>query len=367
MNQDNSVSTFQDRESNESEMGTMKLLNRTHSYATEYIQEAQLLLVYAARNGLDLDPEVVSDLIYAKYWLEQEKWTAEQEIKFWHAFNTLTKVVFPVSVASLEATHPFRADKKTSEARRTVGVYQRSSVLLLIVLLIAHIYWSMGSVRFTTTAEYPKQIDQLQERLEVEQSRIPQEQWAESREINALGIELDRYDYLIQESLKRLTAWNPTDILTFGSSLIQTENSAGPALGKFQLDVVMKDVQFVLEVMQFYILPLLYGLLGASAFVLRSLNIAIKDLTYVVESNISYRLRIQLGGLSGLAISWFPASDSFASVGSLTPMALAFVMGYNVEILFSAMDRFISKFSIQETEIFKNKQKAADKEQNKVN
>ncbi|OQW86185.1 MAG: hypothetical protein BWK78_10335 [Thiotrichaceae bacterium IS1] len=94
------------------------------------------------------------------------------------------------------------------------------------------------------------------------------------------------------------------------------------------------------------------------------MNTAIKDLTYVVESNISYRLRIQLGGLSGLAISWFPASESFASFGSLTPMALAFIMGYNVEILFSAMDRFISKFSTPETVADKNKQEVTDREQN---
>lgn len=337
--------------------GTTRSFDWSKSYITEYIKEAQLLLVYAARNGLDVDLTVISDLVHAKYWLEQGQWSAEQEVKFWHAFNTLTQLIFPVSVASLKATHSFSKD--FSEARRAVDIYQRSSVLLLLILLITHIYWSMGSVRFATIAEYPKQIQQTKERLEIEKSRIPLEQQLENREINALELELKRYDYLVQESLERLTAWNPTKLLDFSQSTQIVELQ----LGEFQSDIVMKDVQFVLGVMQFYILPLLYGLLGASAFVLRNLNTAIRDLTYVVESNISYRLRIQLGGLSGLAISWFPASESFASFGSLTPMALAFIMGYNVEILFSAMDRFISKFSSPETITSKNRQNTADREQ----
>ncbi|OQW86184.1 MAG: hypothetical protein BWK78_10330 [Thiotrichaceae bacterium IS1] len=189
-----------------------------NSHIADYIEESQLLLVYAARNGLNVDPTIISDLIHAKYGLEQGIWTAEQEVKFWHAFNTLTKVIRPVSIASLKATHSFSVNQKVSEARRTVGVYQRSSVLLLLVLLMAHIYWSMGSVRFIATAEYPKQIQQAREHLEIERSRISPEQLAESREINALEFELDRYDYLVEESLERLTAWNPTKLFDFDES-----------------------------------------------------------------------------------------------------------------------------------------------------
>lgn len=310
------------------------------------VHEAQLLLTYVARNGIEIDSNVVAELVQAKYGLEQAQWTAEQEIKFWSAFNALTKVVQPVSVASLKATQAVPMGAKISPARQAVGVYQRWSVFLLILLLIAHVYWSMGAVRFTTAADYPKQIQQLQERLEIERSRTPQEKWAESREINTLEVERERYDLLVQASLIRLMAWNPTRIFDLDNIAVPEETvGEKPELGPFQLDIVTKDVQFTLELMQFYILPLLYGLLGASAYVLRNLNTAIRDITYVTESNISYRLRIQLGGLSGLAIGWFPTTDSLVSFGSLTPMALAFAMGYNVEILFASMDKFILRFS----------------------
>ena len=47
-------------------------------------------------------------------------------------------------------------------------------------------------------------------------------------------------------------------------------------------------------------LPILYGLLGASAYVLRGITRAIQNLTYIVETNARYRLRIHLGSVQGL-------------------------------------------------------------------
>lgn len=330
--------------------------DRSEIYPREYVDEAQLLLAYAARNGLDIDKTVVTDIVQAKRWLDQQEWNAEREIHFWTAFNTLAKKVHPVSVASLKATHSFRAGKAyaDSPAKQTVSFYQKWSVFILVLLLMLQIYWLVGSMRFTSIAELPKKIEELTEQLELEESRIPTEKRTDSREIMALEKEISRYDYLIRESLDKLTTWNPTQIFKFSEEKVSENTSKEPVWGR--LDLQMKDVRFVLEVMQIYILPLLYGLLGASAYVLRSLNTEIRDLTYVVESNISYRLRIQLGALSGLAIGWFTIPETSSSVssssfGTLSPLALAFLAGYSVEILFSGMDRLISKFSTAQTDM----------------
>jgi hypothetical protein len=86
------------------------------------------------------------------------------------------------------------------------------------------------------------------------------------------------------------------------------------------------------------------------------LNTEVRNLTYVTTSNISYRLRIQLGALSGLAIGWFAGFDSSFSFGSLSPLALAFVAGYSVEVLFTAMDRLIAAFSSFDKSTFAEKQ-----------
>jgi hypothetical protein len=101
---------------------------------------------------------------------------------------------------------------------------------------------------------------------------------------------------------------------------------------------------FMLVVLQSYVLPVLYGLLGASVFVLRSIMRSISDATYYPDR--SYLLRLALGTLSGLIIGWFVfllPGQSFLS--SLSPMALAFIVGYNIEIIFSLMDKVIDNFT----------------------
>ena len=102
-------------------------------------------------------------------------------------------------------------------------------------------------------------------------------------------------------------------------------------------------------------MPLLYGLLGAMAFVIRTISQQARDRLYRVENETGYYLRIWLGILGGLAIGWFfkPSSEG---VGSISPLALAFVAGYSVDLLFTAMDRIVNAFSAPDTSPEKKQQ-----------
>jgi hypothetical protein len=89
---------------------------------------------------------------------------------------------------------------------------------------------------------------------------------------------------------------------------------------------------------------------------LRNMTREIKELTYTTDSNVRYRLRIQLGSLAGLAVGWFlfvpPNPGMAASIFSfreLSPLALAFLAGYGVELLFAAMDKLVSAFTPDNT------------------
>ena len=104
----------------------------------------------------------------------------------------------------------------------------------------------------------------------------------------------------------------------------------------------------VLNNLQTYVLPPIYGLLGATAYVLRLLLSEIRSRTYRSRTHTSYELRIYLGLLAGLAIGWFVTPDPRSGqnvLQSLSPLALAFLAGYSVELLFSALDRFLAAFS----------------------
>ncbi len=102
-----------------------------------------------------------------------------------------------------------------------------------------------------------------------------------------------------------------------------------------------------LEILGTYLLPLLYGLLGACAYVLRSVTTEVKAEIFSRTSDVSYRLRLMLGLVAGLSIGWFlhPAGKDAGLLASLSPLALAFVAGYSVELLFAALDRIVSAFS----------------------
>jgi hypothetical protein len=102
---------------------------------------------------------------------------------------------------------------------------------------------------------------------------------------------------------------------------------------------------FILNVMQSYVLPLLYGWVGATAYVMRRLISSVKERTYQNEHRVEYTLRTYLGILSGLAIGWFVGMNvGKEGIASLAPAAVSFLAGYSVEILFSVMDRLVGAF-----------------------
>jgi hypothetical protein len=104
---------------------------------------------------------------------------------------------------------------------------------------------------------------------------------------------------------------------------------------------------YVADVVQQFVLPVLYGGLGAIAYALRTLAQQSRDRLYRAENETADSLRTWLGVIAGLAIGWFFAPDKStgAGLGALSPLALAFVAGYSVDLLFTAMDRLVAAFS----------------------
>ena len=88
-----------------------------------------------------------------------------------------------------------------------------------------------------------------------------------------------------------------------------------------------------------WILPLFYGLLGATVFLMRNILDTRTPNMDVVPS----LLRIALGGVAGIVIGWFwvPAPTKSAELAAIAsaPFALAFLAGFSIDMLFSLLDR----------------------------
>lgn len=125
-----------------------------------------------------------------------------------------------------------------------------------------------------------------------------------------------------------------------------------------QTHVHYVSAQYMLHAISAYMLPVLYGLLGASFYVLRQLPRDIENLTFSMNSHIEYSLRIAQGPLAGIMAGYFfitspidlhsytdrqsvmqSLADVSSNVVDFSPLAVAFLAGYSVELIFYVIER----------------------------
>lgn len=111
----------------------------------------------------------------------------------------------------------------------------------------------------------------------------------------------------------------------------------------------IREAQAQIETVSQFLLPLLYGWVGALAFILRSLSEEIRRSTLSRASSANYSLRWPLGMLAGVGIGLMMDASTLTGFAALTPLGLAFAAGYSVEVLFTFLDRIVGAFSEQKT------------------
>jgi uncharacterized membrane protein YbjE (DUF340 family) len=102
------------------------------------------------------------------------------------------------------------------------------------------------------------------------------------------------------------------------------------------------------ENLKLFILPMPYGLIGAYLYVIRRLSDEIKTFDFTWTKSIKNSSRLLFGIFVGMFFGYLfktTTDPDVSSVYSVTPFLLAFVGGYHVEILFTAMDKVVSAFS----------------------
>jgi hypothetical protein len=86
------------------------------------------------------------------------------------------------------------------------------------------------------------------------------------------------------------------------------------------------------------ILPVLYALLGAGAYMLRRLESQLKSRTFVIES---LSPRFITAGIAGAVVGLF----NFGQGVSVSPLALGFLAGYAVDVFFTFLEGLIQTLS----------------------
>lgn len=315
----------------------------------DILKDAELLLAYVVRTGLAIDQPLVDTIIDARGKIAGGTLTPAEESAFYLAVNTLAAKLSPVSAESLRACSPeFGVTKKSlwtrepyqwSKARLTVRNQRRWALFALGLLLVTQIYWLIGS---SLVSHIPALADGPVTAVQPADTVATPEKAEEKRRIESAQA--------TQMWLLRLWSvpwrWVP-DIL---KHFVPADEVT---MANQRTDVMWwgYSAKEVLPILQIYVLPLLYGWVGAMAYVLRRMIQAVRQMTYRRMLDVEFSLRVYLGVLSGVAIGWFFKPDTTNAAGgtvtlaSLTPFALSFVAGYSVELLFTAMDRLVGAFT----------------------
>lgn len=282
----------------------------------------------AAEQGMPLPDQAVAAVIATERALDQGALSAEQEERFWHAYAQ-------VCSGAVEA----------ATVRRRYNI----AFLAILVVLLA-----VQSIQISASGLLDAVKEQWAIVLAYENGRTPAcassapppgcpARVVMEPEYHIARSRLHSYDHLLQEHR-----------LLPGLALASDGPGGEDArLEHFHHFVKLGALTNTRRLLELFILPALYGALGACAFVLRRLTAEQAQATLLADSGIRHGLRISIGVVAGLAIHWLVhepgagaaahgAAGLAASLEHLSRIALSFVAGYGSEVVFNILDRLVA-------------------------
>jgi hypothetical protein len=366
------------------------------------LEEVASLLNYCAKRGIEVPKEVLHDLTNSNVRQARKDTTDEQIVSFHASFAKLSKLILPATIESIK--FGARGVSGESQADRAAKGYSRWSWALFITLLIVQIYYfalssfiddlhkvqkrfaiyydkyqsiylplkSEAGLRIAAEGLNGPASDALYDKVsrntlaKFEDFLAPPEGYvivklpsgesiSDSEKPSTTVKEVDRvltsreYDDL--KRFQRVDLDGIYALLPFATKYSEDEGYV--KFNEYQSDTRnVKIAQLLAQALNRFVLPLLYGVVGAAIFVHRSIAQELSSFSYSVASRTNFWLRLPLGAVAGLAVTWLIPSGSDTSLvssplqalTSLSPLVLSFVAGYSVELLFSILDRIVSSF-----------------------
>lgn len=350
---------------------------------TETNEEAALILRKAASNVRHLiahiagEGKAVEETDYANALSAVAKidsLSPEQEAAFWKSYASLVKDALPARVDALyyaeyvdAGTSAETGNPEIQKIARQNAVLQRIrkiSIFAFTVTLVLLAYLSVSGSAMQRNQLIAEEYSNLKvgsvkgtsiERTyqAISDEKTPQQDGAgvsmegKAPQLNPTSKQ-ERLDGLLdnrKKEISKLAGYND-NILKF----LQLRWFTGPSIN--QIDPVDGGVlvmqQSLNALISTYLLPVFAALLGVTVFILRTASADIKALSFRSYETGIYSNRLALGVVGGIAISWFVVSDKTGIVGSITPAALAFLVGYSVEVLYNILDSLVKALGANE-------------------
>ncbi len=294
------------------------------------VNDALLLLRYATESGLNIDDKTLAIVVQVSQ--SNAPVDVETQVCFWRAYEQLSLLLHPITATSLR------------DCRSPHMTWSLSILTGLLIMLVVS-FQALWAIGMDLTQKLDENVSQLQQISAMDDNSTLASQF-EKEKLITKGEAL----------LRALNSWNNPlsgSLLFVFNSVTNANNPDSQSVNNpaSETQDMLIQSKITLEFLQVYILPLLYGMLGAFAYVLRHISFSIRSRTYTHQTLSDYLLRVTMGCISGFVIAWFivsPASENGSQTAnmmvSLSPFAIAFVAGYSIELLFSFMDKIISPF-----------------------
>ena len=337
------------------------------------LEESGPLLRFAAEHVKDLNPDLSLAIAEANAAAESDQWTPQVSQRFWTAFAKLCDQIQPVTMDCLAAGNRdiappawrrfFGAETK-SIAEQSSGRYLVMLFVVLLFILPIQLYvWTCTNlskkIDDLLTEEKLKYATLVQEfiKLDTETKDLPPEKWSADQRAGAGKISIDSSS--IHDGLDKVDAEQRLlKSVSLGALHTVDEdykrprrdaqwydhyNSVTDRMSATQAGVqpIQEKANLIVGVLGAYILPILFGTIGAIAYVIRSISDQIRTSTFATNSPIRHLMRTALGAMVGLVVGLF---SDLSTKFSLSPLAVAFLAGYGVEAVFSMFDGIIEKF-----------------------
>jgi hypothetical protein len=368
-------------------------------FATDALDETHMLLAYAASAGINIESDVSEAIARARAANERHNWNADIEAKFWPAKSKLSLSVKPVTVDTLAAG---RFGAAAIATRRyfistviLAAIIVPISIVMFINTAVSNDVRDLLTENDTAAIAVHEQLVNYQSALEqatrttgdradqkgstgnlpgmsdallapnlVEKlaqfARVSRQLFAESRVLNFFILNAAPEPWWAEPCPPAKAKDPKEDCWALRRANLELDVRAGDRGGNgkypsitdegFVKLAAYQDIRsFARQTQQMnlviygaitaYVLPVAYSLLGACAFALRNMAAQTGNKTY--QPSYSNRARLIIALIAGTVVGLF---NNFTQGVSVSPLAIAFLVGYAVEVFFSFLDAFVHTF-----------------------
>jgi len=314
------------------------------------LKDVGVLIKYAAASATKIPESIATPIVNAWKAQEDKTWDADISIKFWTAYSELSDLLKPVNLDTITTAEPAPSRRwilfgdfiQRTLAQRKAVKYLCFLIIMLILAILLGLLQSVSTTLNLRAYNLLGQGNDAAEKIATLKTETPNKQ----TELNKNKQELANIDEELINNLNGIdfilrifySAPHFTNEADFSSGVHDDETVQHYYKTREKARAYLVNF-FILQKVFESIVPALFGLIGAFAYVLRLISRQISETSFSKTSPVRHSVRLCVGAVSGFAVS---LGDFYNA--QLSAAALAFMAGYAVEPVFATMDTFAEKF-----------------------